>query len=50
MLERTVIIGNIGSGKSHLAKSLSSLHPAPIIHLDRIFWMPGDFNEKKSKG
>lgn len=46
---RTVIIGNSGSGKSHLAKSLASLHPSPVIHLDRIFWMPGGFNEKKSK-
>lgn len=46
---RTVIIGNSGSGKSHLAKSLSSLHSLPVIHLDRIFWMPGGFNEKKSK-
>jgi adenylate kinase family enzyme len=49
MLMRTVIIGNSGSGKSHLAKSLSSLHSSPVIHLDRIFWMPGGFNEKKSK-
>jgi adenylate kinase family enzyme len=46
---RTVIIGNSGSGKSHLAKSLSSLHSLPVIHLDQIFWMPGGFNEKKSK-
>jgi adenylate kinase family enzyme len=49
MLVRTVIIGNSGSGKSHLAKSLSLLHSSPVIHLDRIFWMPGGFNEKKSK-
>jgi adenylate kinase family enzyme len=46
---RTVIIGNSGSGKSHLAKSLSLLHSSPVIHLDQIFWMPGGFNEKKSK-
>jgi adenylate kinase family enzyme len=49
MLMRTVIIGNSGSGKSHLAKSLSSLYSLPVIHLDRIFWMPGGFNEKKSQ-
>jgi adenylate kinase family enzyme len=49
MLMRTVIIGNSGSGKSHLAKSLSTFHSLPIIHLDRIFWMPGGFNEKRSK-
>jgi adenylate kinase family enzyme len=49
MLSRIAIIGNSGSGKSHLAKSLSSLHSLPVVHLDRIFWMPGGFNEKKSK-
>jgi adenylate kinase family enzyme len=49
MLMRTVIIGNSGSGKSHLAKSLSALYSLPVIHLDRIFWMPGGFNQKKSK-
>src|SRR5476649_2095944 len=49
MLMRTVIIGNSGSGKSRLAESLSSFHSLPVIHLDQIFWMPGGFNEKKSK-
>jgi adenylate kinase family enzyme len=48
MLMRTVIIGNSGSGKSHVAKSLSLHYSSPVIHLDRIFWMPGGFNEKKS--
>ena len=46
---RTVIIGNSGSGKSHLAKSLAMLGATPVIHLDQIFWMPGGFNEKKSR-
>jgi adenylate kinase family enzyme len=49
MLTRIAIIGNSGSGKSHLAKSLATLHSLPVVHLDRIFWMPGGFNEKKSK-
>jgi adenylate kinase family enzyme len=49
MLMRTVIIGNSGSGKSHLARSLSTIYSLPMIHLDRLFWMPGGFNEKRSK-
>jgi adenylate kinase family enzyme len=49
MLIRIAIIGNSGSGKSHLAGSLSTLYSLPIIHLDRIFWMPGGFNEKNPK-
>ncbi len=50
MLTRIAIIGNSGSGKSHLTGLLSTLYSLPVIHLDRIFWMPGGFNEKKSKG
>jgi adenylate kinase family enzyme len=49
MLARTVIIGNSGSGKSHLAESLSTIYSAPIVHLDQLFWMPGGFNEKRPK-
>jgi adenylate kinase family enzyme len=47
MLSRIVIIGNSGSGKSYLAKSLSSIYSIPIVHLDQIFWKPGGFNEKR---
>jgi adenylate kinase family enzyme len=46
---RTVIIGNSGSGKSHLAELLSRIYSVPIIYLDRLFWMPGGFNEKRSE-
>jgi adenylate kinase family enzyme len=49
MMARIVIIGNSGSGKSYLAKSLSKIYSIPIVHLDRLFWMPGGFNEKRSK-
>ena len=47
MWTRTVIIGNSGSGKSHLARSLAVIHPAPIIHLDELFWRAGGFNVKR---
>jgi adenylate kinase family enzyme len=49
MLTRIVIIGNSGSGKSYLAESLSAIDSIPVIHLDRIFWMPCGFNEKRSE-
>ena len=48
-MTKIVIIGNSGSGKSHLAKSLSKINSIPIVHLDQLFWMPGGFNEKKPK-
>ena len=48
-MSRTVIIGNSGSGKSYLAKSLSTIYSTPIIHLDQLFWLPGGFNEKRPK-
>lgn len=48
MKNRTVIIGNGGSGKSYLARRLAQGSKRDVIHLDRIFWVPGGFNEKRS--
>lgn len=44
---KIVIIGNSGSGKTWLAKKLSSIYSAPIIHFDEIFWEPGGFDKKR---
>jgi adenylate kinase family enzyme len=49
MMTRIVIVGNSGSGKSYLVESLSKIYSISIIHLDQLFWMPGGFNEKRSK-
>ncbi|MFN9069066.1 MAG: AAA family ATPase [Bdellovibrionales bacterium] len=46
-LQRIVIIGNSGSGKSHLARQLSSKLGFQIIHFDEHFWEPGGFNKKR---
>lgn len=46
-LQRIVIIGNSGSGKSHLARQLSSQLRFEIIHFDEHFWEPGGFNKKR---
>jgi adenylate kinase family enzyme len=44
---RVVIVGNGGSGKSHLARRLSASLGIPAVSLDSIFWLPGGFNEKR---
>ena len=52
-MERIIIFGNSGSGKSSLAKALSSLHQTEHLDLDLIAWkadQPGvraDFEESK---
>lgn len=46
-LQRIVIIGNSGSGKSYLAKQLASLLDVKVIHFDEHFWEPGGFNKKR---
>lgn len=48
MSERIAIVGNSGSGKSYLARSLSLRAGIEVIHLDRLFWMPGSVSEKRS--
>ena len=45
---RIIIIGNSGSGKTWLAKRLSTIFAAPVVHLDDLFWEPGGFDKKRS--
>lgn len=37
-MQRILIIGNAGSGKTTFAKQLSQKLGLPLIHLDRLFW------------
>lgn len=46
-MERIVIIGNSGSGKTYLAQVLSREFRLALIHLDKLFWEPGGFNKKR---
>ena len=40
-MERVIIIGCGGAGKSTLARSLGEKTGLPVIHLDKLFWKPG---------
>ena len=43
MMERVVIIGCGGSGKSTLARRLGQKTGLPVVHLDQIYWSPGNW-------
>ena len=47
MPSRVVIIGNCGSGKSHLAAAIAAAWRLPVVELDRLFWMPGSFTARR---
>ncbi len=40
-MERILIIGCGGAGKSTLARQLGEQTGLPVVHLDKLFWKPG---------
>ena len=42
-MERVMIIGCGGSGKTTLSRILGEKTGLPVIHLDQIFWSPGNW-------
>ena len=40
-MQRILVIGSSGTGKSTLARQLASRLGLPIIHLDKEYWLPG---------
>lgn len=40
-MERILIIGCGGAGKSTLARQLGEKLDIPVVHLDKLFWRPG---------
>jgi len=48
-LQRTVVVGNSGSGKSSLARSIAELISAPAIDLDHIRWQGETYGAKQDE-
>ena len=42
-MERVMIIGSGGSGKTTLARQLGEKTGLPVVHFDQIFWSPGNW-------
>ncbi|UQN05318.1 AAA family ATPase [Deinococcus sp. QL22] len=40
-IQRVLIVGSPGAGKSTLAKKLATRTGLPLIHLDELYWNPG---------
>jgi len=48
-LKRTVVVGNSGSGKSSLARSIAELIKAPAIDLDLIHWRDEAYGSRQDE-
>ena len=46
-MERLLIIGCGGAGKSTLARQLGEKLNLPVVHLDQIWWTPGNWQHMK---
>lgn len=38
---KIAVLGHSGSGKSTLAQALARKYSLPLLHMDRVFWLPG---------
>lgn len=48
-MERILIIGCGGAGKSTLARQLGEKLNLPVVHLDKLFWKPGWVEESQDE-
>ena len=48
-MERILIIGCGGAGKSTLARQLGKKLDLPVVHLDTLFWKPGWVKESREE-
>lgn len=49
-MERVLVIGSPGAGKSTLAHQLAARTDLPLVHLDRMFWLPGWVERDRDEG
>lgn len=47
-MERILIVGCPGAGKSTLARQMAEKLDLPLIHLDQLFWLPGWVSREKN--
>lgn len=40
-MQRVMIVGQPGSGKSRLAREMGEITRLPVVHIDHIHWQPG---------
>jgi adenylate kinase family enzyme len=48
-LNKIIIIGNSGSGKTFLAQKLAAVLNVPVVHLDKLFWESESCSQKRPK-
>lgn len=48
-MQRVMIIGGSGSGKSTVARKLGDVTGLPVIHIDKLFWQPGWVERPKAE-
>jgi adenylate kinase family enzyme len=47
IMDRVIILGNLGSGKTYLSQRMAGCLALDMIHLDDLFWEPGRFDPKR---
>jgi adenylate kinase family enzyme len=40
-MQRVLVLGSSGSGKSTFARKLGEITGLPVVHIDQLFWEPG---------
>src|SRR5690606_37268782 len=49
LMQRIVILGCSGTGKSTLAQAIGARLGLPVVHLDSLFWKPGWVESERSE-
>lgn len=47
--QRVLVLGNGGAGKSTFARAMGERFSLPVVHLDRIWWLPGWVNRSREE-